>query len=265
MLSKKILVYILFIFSCCTAETQYPYSSLILSPDTALRNDISCKVSDAKKPFPLKQLLIPAGMIAYGFSALESKGLRSIDKEFKEELWLEHPHQQKHVDNFLQFAPIIAVYGLNAAGIHGKHDFRSRSILLLMSNIISNTTVFSLKKITLRERPDGSNRYSFPSGHTAEAFSSAEFMWQEYKEVSPWYGIAGYAMAFSTGYLRMYNNKHWMSDVVAGAGIGIASTKIAYWLYPKIESKLFKHKQVNTMIMPACHTRSIGLNMVHQF
>jgi membrane-associated phospholipid phosphatase len=85
------------------------------------------------------------------------------------------------------------------------------------------------------------------------------------KEVSVWYGIAGYAMAFSTGYLRMYNNKHWLSDVIAGAGIGIASTKLAYWLYPKIESKLFKHAPASTMILPVYQNRTIGLNLVHQF
>ena len=38
----------------------------------------------------------------------------------------------------------------------------------------------------------------------------------------------------------MYNNRHWLTDVAAGAGIGILSTKIAYWLYPFLNSKLFK-------------------------
>ena len=132
-------------------------------------------------------------------------------------------------------------------------------MLYLLSNIIMNTTVFPLKKISHRLRPDSSDYYSFPSGHTAEAFTSAEFLYQEYKNVSPWYGVAGYAIAATTGYLRMYNNKHWFSDVVAGAGIGIASVKITYWLYPKIKALLFKDKFPHTAFLPFYDSHSVGL------
>ena len=76
------------------------------------------------------------------------------------------------------------------------------------------------------------------------AFAAAEFMRQEYKDVSPLYGIAGYGAATITGILRLYNNKHWVSDVVAGAGFGILSTRLAYWIYPVIKRKLFKDKSM---------------------
>ena len=125
--------------------------------------------------------------------------------------------------------------------------------------------VYPLKKITHQFRPDSSKNNSFPSGHTAEAFASAEFLRMEYKDVSTWYGVAGYAMAITTGYLRMYNNKHWFSDVVAGAGVGMISTKPAYWLYPKIQRKLFKDKPMNTMIMPYYQNRVGGFSLVHNF
>jgi membrane-associated phospholipid phosphatase len=90
-------------------------------------------------------------------------------------------------------------------------------------------------------------------------------MRQEYKDVSPWYGVAGYAMAAATGYLRMYNNKHWLSDVVAGAGVGIMSAKLVYWIYPVIKRKLFKDKDVTTMVMPTYQDGAIGLGLVHHF
>ena len=67
-------------------------------------------------------------------------------------------------------------------------------------------------------------------------------MRQEYKDVSPWYGIAGYVAATTTGALRMFNNKHWFRDVVAGAGFGILSTQVAYVLAPVIIKKLFQKK-----------------------
>ena len=215
--------------------------------------------------FPVKSFLVPAALITYGFTALNNEGLKHWNNKIKEEVYLEHPHQKFPIDNFLQFAPALTVYGLNAMGIKGKHNFRDRTMIYVMSNVILNTTVFTVKKFSHQVRPDGSNNYSFPSGHTAVAFASAEFLRQEYKDVSPWYGVAGYTMAAATGYLRMYNNKHWLSDVAAGAGIGIASTKLSYWIYPMIQRKIFKDKPVNTIIMPSYQDKVFSVGMVHRF
>ncbi|MFM9909228.1 MAG: phosphatase PAP2 family protein [Chitinophagaceae bacterium] len=213
----------------------------------------------------MKSLIIPAGLITYGFIALENDGLKKLDNNTKLEIREDHPTFVSKLDNYLQFAPAVAVYGLNAFGIKGKNNFRDRSMIYLMSNIILNTTVFSVKKLTHQLRPDGSAYTSFPSGHTAEAFASAEFMRQEYKDVSPWYGIAGYAAATTTGVLRLYNNKHWVSDVVAGAGFGILSTKLAYWIYPSIKRKFFKDKPMNAMVMPYYQSGGGGLALVYNF
>jgi len=154
---------------------------------------------------------------------------------------------------------------LNMAGIKGKHNFRDRTMLYLLSNLIMNAVVYPTKNFSGYTRPDGSNKLSFPSGHTAEAFTSAEFLRQEYKDVSPWYGFAGYVVASATGYLRIYNNRHWLSDVIGGAGIGMASTKIAYWIYPKIQHAVFRDKPVNTLIMPSLQNGNPGIALVHQF
>jgi membrane-associated phospholipid phosphatase len=163
------------------------------------------------------------------------------------------------------YAPAAAVYILNAAGIHGTHNFKDRTILLLMSQAFTQGTVFSLKSWTHTLRPDESAWNSFPSGHTAEAFANAEFMRMEYKDASPWYGIGAYAVATATGMLRMYNNKHWLNDVVAGAGIGIAGTRLAYWLYPRIQHAIFKDKHPGTVIMPSYNNGSLGLTFARHF
>lgn len=221
--------------------------------------------ASVNKPFPFKSMILPGAMIAYGFTALNSHGLKSVNSKVKEEIWTEDPHPRTHIDNILQFAPAISVYALNMAGIHGKHNFKDRTMIYLMANLFAEGTVFSLKGITHQLRPDGSAYNSFPSGHTAEAFASAEFMRMEYKDVSPWYGVAGYAMATTTGVLRLYNNKHWLSDVVTGAGIGIASTRLAYWLYPVVQRAFGKDKAVNSVIMPAYQNGSFGLAYAHRF
>jgi membrane-associated phospholipid phosphatase len=205
-------------------------------------------------------------MVAYGVVSLNNKELRSVNLKVKEEVYTDRTNKnQLHIDNFLQYTPALAVYGLNAMGIKGKNNFRDRTLLYAMSELIQSAIVFPVKKIAAENRPDESNTLSFPSGHTASAFAAAEFMRQEYKDVSPWYGVAGYAAAAGTGFLRMYNNKHWMSDVVAGAGIGIMSTKLAYWIYPVIKRKLFKDKEVSTVVMPIYQEGSFGLGLVHHF
>lgn len=233
------------------------------SGSTVKRELVKTILLQNKKAVSYRSFLLPAGMIGYGIATLNSKELRYLNAEIKEEVWTEAPHKKITVDNYLQFAPAAAVYGLNMVGIKGKNNLKDRSIIYLMSNAMLGVSISSVKKLTRQQRPDGTAYNSFPSGHTAEAFASAEFLRQEYRDVSPFYGIAGYAVATATGLLRMYNNKHWLSDVVTGAGIGIASTKLAYCLYPLIKRKLFKNKTLNTIVVPYYKNTAGCLSMVY--
>ncbi len=203
--------------------------------------------------------IIPAAMIAYGFAALEIKPLIQFNQNIKQSIWDNNPHQSTRIDDYIWIAPAVSVYAFNLAGLKGKHNFIDRSFLLGLSYTIAGAVVAPTKKFTKELRPDGSNRFSFPSGHTAQAFVSAEFLRMEYKDVSPWYGVAGYAVATATGYLRMYNNKHWLSDVAAGAGVGILSVQAAYWIYPKLKQKFMKNKNGNAMLVPYYQQQTIGL------
>ena len=190
----------------------------------------------------IRMLVIPLALITYGAIAQSSDDLREFDVSVKTEVRKKDPDFHTPFDNYLQYAPGLSVYALNAVGIKGKNNFRDRTMTYLLANLIMGVTVQSIKKITKVKRPDGFGTNAFPSGHTATAFTGAEFLRQEYKDVSPWYGIAGYTVATATGVLRMYNNKHWMRDVIAGAGFGILSTQLAYWIYPVIKRNFFKHK-----------------------
>src|SRR6187402_1718391 len=109
-----------------------------------------------KNAFPYKSFILPAAMVAYGFTALHMSTLQKLNGEVKEEMWMDNPHNRFHADNYLMYVPALAVYGLNAAGIHGEHNFKDRTLLLLMSQAFANGTVFSLKSMTHCLRPDGS-------------------------------------------------------------------------------------------------------------
>ena len=258
---KKFLIHLIFIGCFTSLRAQYIDSSFAQNTSFYKRHD---SIS-YRNPFPVKSFIAPAAMFLYGVTSIKTDAFQDINESLKEEIWEDHPHKTVHIDNYLQFAPAVAVYGLNMAGIKGKHNLRDRSLIYLMSNIFLNAAVTPIKNITKEQRPDGTPNTSFPSGHTTEAFASAEFLREEYKDVSPWYGIAGYAVATATGVLRMYNNKHWLSDVVAGAGLGIVSTRLAYWLYPIITKHIFKDKHTSTAFMPYYQNRVIGLSFVHAF
>lgn len=215
--------------------------------------------------FNYKQLIIPTVFISYGLIGLESDALKGVNLDIRNEV-VEDIDKKFTVDDYLQYLPALSVYALNNCNIQGKNNLKDRSVILGTSMVIVFSTVTSLKRITNQMRPDGT-KYSFPSGHTALAFAGAEFLYQEYKDQSIWYGISGYTVATVTGMFRMYNNKHWLTDVVAGAGIGILSTKIAYWINPYLNEKIFKTKSKNTttMFTPYYDGKQMGGSLVFLF
>ncbi|WEA01800.1 phosphatase PAP2 family protein [Mucilaginibacter sp. SJ] len=185
-------------------------------------------------------LLPPAIFVAYGASSFYIHPLRRFDN-FINDNAQEHNFVPKPVtENYLQYAPVIITYGVNLVGVHGKNTFVDRTLIYVLAQGMLNLSVFGLKNATHRLRPNGANNYSFPSGHTANAFAGAEFMAQELGDQSWLYSFAGYAFATTTGIFRIYHTDHWFSDVVAGAGFGILATKGAYLLYPVIRNSLSK-------------------------
>lgn len=135
-------------------------------------------------------------------------------------------HLRTSVDNYLQYTPMVAWAGLSLAGVQGRSTPLDRAGIALVAHGVTAVVVFGLKNITQEERPDGSNDYSFPSGHTALAFTGAGLLDREFGNVSPLIPIGGYAVATTTGALRIVNDNHWISDVLVGAGIGLLSTEV---------------------------------------
>lgn len=218
--------------------------------------------------FQYKALIVPTLLITYGLIGIESDAIKGYNAEIKEDV--RDIDDKFTLDDASQYLPFLSVYALNGLGVKGNNNFRDRTFILATSYLLMGSTVAILKNTTHVMRPDGSSDNSFPSGHTATAFMGAEFLYQEYKDVSVWYGVAGYTVAAATGFFRMYNDRHWLTDVAAGAGIGMLSTKVAYWSYPFIRRTFsidsHKHKtETNALIMPFYNGKLIGVNLSMQF
>ena len=174
-----------------------------------------------------KLLYVPTILMVSGI-AVNGNGAEAVKKEIAEERAEHLSHFRTHIDNYLQFSPIAIAYGLDALGYKSKTDIHNRTAILLKGEILMTGAVFGLKKLTHQQRPDNSGYNSFPSGHTAQAFAAATFLSEEYKNKFKWMPYAAYGIATSVGVLRMANNKHYISDVLLGAGLGMLSMKISY-------------------------------------
>ncbi|MFE3847725.1 phosphatase PAP2 family protein [Flavobacterium sp. LB3P45] len=243
--------------------------SLVSSAQTIDLTNTADSLLIKSKPqiqFRAKQLIVPVALITYGIIGIGNDQLESFNNQIKEEV-KENIDKKVSIDDFSQYLPLASVYGLSAIGIKGKNNFRDKTIIVATSYLIMGIALNSLKRTFKVERPDGSAFNSFPSGHTATAFMGAELVYQEYKDVSIWYGISGYLVATGTGAFRLYNNRHWLTDVVAGAGIGILSAKAAYWLYPSIKRLLDSKKQTNkkTAFIPYYDGKRVGFGLVSTF
>ena len=176
--------------------------------------------------------LFVAGIIAKG----EKKSFRQNTGENKHTLVTDF---KTEIDNYTQFFGPVMATGLKIAGVEGRSDWGRYLTSAAMSYGFMALFVNSIKYTAKEMRPDGSTRNSWPSGHTATAFVGATILHKEYGLTrSPWYSVAGYGVATATGVMRVLNNRHWVSDVLSGAGVGIMSGELAY----AMSDLLFKGK-----------------------
>ena len=168
------------------------------------------------------------------------------------------------IDDYLQFFGPAMTVGLKLGGYEGRSDWPRLLASAGMSYLIMAGLVNGIKYTAKEMRPDGSTANSWPSGHTATAFVGATLLHKEYGLTrSPWWSVAGYGVATATGVMRVLNNRHWISDVMSGAGIGILSGELGYALC----DLMFKQKGLlrNDLIIenekPSFFSISMGLGL----
>lgn len=162
----------------------------------------------------------------------------SIDTDLRQLRNNAAPGFRYRYDDYLQYSPAVLMVGLKACGYKGRSSWGRMLVSDAFSAAIMAGAVNGIKYSVRRMRPDETSRNSFPSGHTATAFMAATMLHKEYGWRSPWFSIGGYTAAAVTGVSRMLNNRHWMSDVLAGGAIGIGSVHLGYFL----SDLIFKEK-----------------------
>nr|WP_235316835.1 phosphatase PAP2 family protein [Porphyromonas gulae] len=135
------------------------------------------------------------------------------------------------IDNVTQLIPLMAQLTMRGLGYKGRSKSWGKMLvsdalgMALMGGMV-NAGKYSFGRL----RPDGTAANSYPSGHTATAFACATLFHLEYGSRSPWYSVAGYTVASLTGISRIVNNRHWASDVLCGAAVGILVGELGYWI-----------------------------------
>jgi membrane-associated phospholipid phosphatase len=226
----------------------------------------------------LPSMVVPAILIGYGLTTIKNHGLYSsyaMHRDLKGAIKSFGKTSIKSLDNIMIIAPYIELGILNIFKIKCKNDWLNTSLLFLKSELIMAAIVFPMKSLTSQMRPyaydsllaghplnktDHPNAFqSLPSGHTAQAFVAASIVHKEYRSKSVWYGVGAYTIATGVAAFRMLNNKHWQSDVIVGAGIGLLSVHIAYATHK------FRWGRKEICLLPSINRNEKGFVMACNF
>ena len=216
--------------------------------------------------FRVQQLVVPVSLIGLGALGVgESAPMRGINLAIKDGLYERSKGVRLHFDDYIQYAPVAFYLTLDFMGVEAKHSFGERVAVAAVTYIAVTAFSQSVKYIVREPRPDTGRRNSFPSGHTTTAFAGAELVRTEYGWGA---GMGAYAVAATVGFMRMYNNRHWFNDVLAGAGFGILSARIGYWMLP-LNRHIFRIPRKGQALVASPiyynHTNALGLSCAIQF
>ncbi|MCK5907239.1 MAG: phosphatase PAP2 family protein [Flavobacteriales bacterium] len=168
------------------------------------------------------------------------------------------------IDDYTQYIPIAELYIADMMGVKSRNHWFDQTKYLFISNFISALITHGLKSSVYKTRPDGSGNNSFPSGHTSFAFTNATVLFYEFQDSSPLLAYSGYAFSTTTATFRVLNNRHWVSDVLVGAGIGMLVTSLVYYFEPLKSFNPFLNSDKFTLV-PVMDRGKYGAYFTYDF
>ncbi len=202
----------------------------------------------------IKKNIFPTLLIGAGVMLNNSQFEQDFQVDLRNEIGNDF---ELSIDDYFQYVPIVEMYLFDIFKVKAQHHWFDQTKYLFISNLITATLTHSIKRLSLKTRPDGS-RHSFPSGHTTLAFTNAAVLKNEFYQTNSILSFTGYLFASTTGTFRILNNKHWISDVLLGAGIAIVVTNIVYYFEPfKNINPFIKIKNVS--LLPQISENQVGV------
>ena len=195
---------------------------------------------------PSRALLQPSdwllGALFFGsLASIQTEGLDELDEVVSPSLTRQDafdrwaPRNLGRIDIGLGLSGVTFLVG-RATG----SETVSRVGLRSLETLLLNTALTSTLKVTIgRARPDSglgeedfrpfstdAYRRSFPSGHTSNLFALATTVSRELRDEAPWVPFVAYPIAAYAGISRVLDERHWFTDVVAGAAVGVFSSRL---------------------------------------
>lgn len=162
-------------------------------------------------------------------------------------------------ESYGQHIPIAASVGLGWFGVEAQDKCFGR-IAKLGTSIVCESVLVRIGKHTIKkERPDNSAYDSFPSGHTAAAFTGAEIVRHEYGNA---WGIGAYMVASAVGLSRVYHKRHYLGDVAGGAALGFISARIGIFCTNQFQKFYNNKKTQKISFSPVFLKDGFGVNLM---
>lgn len=212
--------------------------------------------------FKAKHLILPASLITVGALGHAIDGMKDYH------LFTHNPPDQKlYVDDYLQWGLYGWTFVCDLMGKEKNH-WIDQVFLTGLSVTLNAAMVHTVKRVVDIDRPN-EVAHSFPSGHTANAFLGAHLAYKEFKDSNKWLAYSGYPLALFVAYARVHSNRHWVADVVAGAGFGILAVELSYLVYFPVRNAIARkinlkenHKLV---VSPVLNPQGGGIYFSYSF
>ena len=232
-------------------------SAMEMAPDT-----VACRMPVVEYQFNPKSLILPASLITVGAVGTAIDGMNDFHLFSRKE-----SVKKIHIDDYMEWGMLAWPFVCDLMGKE-KHNWVDQLCLVVLAEGLNAGMTRTLKYTVNETRPDGAP-YSFPSGHTANAFLGAHMAYKEFKDSNPWLAYSGYALATLVAGSRLYNNRHWVSDVLAGAGFGILSVELSYLIYFPVRNAVARRINTrgakNLVISPVVSEQGGGLYFSYSF
>ncbi|WP_201987266.1 phosphatase PAP2 family protein [Hymenobacter rubidus] len=215
------------------------------------------------------RIAVPSALIAVGVlahSPTYNQTLYQAKQDFQVETQEAFAGFDAHgVDDYTRHVPLAVAYGLMATGHKGERTAVGFTLIYLLAHELDEGVVSNLKRITAEARPySAEDLTSFPSSHTSQAFLTATLLHEQYGHQYPWVSVSGYAVATATGAMRVLGNKHWATDVLAGAAIGFLSAETVWRVYPAL-TKLLPTRLAHKMLLVPTYSPAGGAGLALGF